>query len=142
MTRAQRDIPPDATVAEAIAEMERAVTEDPDANELLMRVAIIQSQNRGFIATHLTELDVDRGAGGDVYARAIPGRPLNDEELELLKQLASEIDHRLPPGISPDEREDLTAKLLAEDGELRERVAELKQATAGSWINPSPRSAD
>lgn len=142
MARAQRDIPPGATVAEAVAEMQRAVAEDDDAKELLMRVAVVQSQNGGYIRSHFERLGAEMVGPERAYTSANRGRPLTREELDLMKQLADEIDRRMPPEISEEEREAEVAKLLEEDERLGEMVAELDRSIIGTWLRPSSKDED
>lgn len=134
--RAQQGIPPGATVGEAIEEMQRAIVEDDDARELLERVAIIQSQNSGYIRSRFEQADAELADMHRQYTSAGPGGPLSREALDLMKELADELDRRLPSGISETEREAQVARLLQEDEELASLASRIERLTAGTWMAP------
>lgn len=132
MARAQRDIPEGATVAEAMAEMRRAITEDEDARELLFRVATIQSQNDGYISSYFASTHARAAALGVKYRPRANGR-FSLEELELMKRIGKELEKRLPPGLSEEEREARAIDLLTNDEELVALAARLEQLSGPSW---------
>jgi hypothetical protein len=127
MTRAQRDIPEGATVGEAMAEMRRAITEDDDARELLLRVTIIQSQSRGCIRSHFEQLNAKLADPEIKYTAAMGGQRLTQEQLDLLQQLGDELDRRLPSDLSEAEREARVIELLEEDEELASIASRLER---------------
>jgi hypothetical protein len=127
LARAQRDIPEGATVAEAMAEMRRAIAEDDDARELLLRVSIIQSQNRGYIRSYFEQLNAKLADPGTRLTAAMGGRNLSREELDLMQRLGEELDRRLPPDLSEAERETRVVELLKEDEELAHMASRLER---------------
>jgi len=142
MARLQRDIPEGATVGGAVREMRRAMLEDDDARELLLRVAVVQNQNRGHIRTYFEELSA-KAADLDVeYTAAIRGRPMSEEELELMKRLGEEIDRRLPPDLPDAEREARVVQLLKEDEELAKLASRLERLAAWGGTLPPHERAD
>lgn len=136
MARMQRNIPEGATVAEAIAEMRRAVTEDDEARELVLRVAIIQSQSHGYIRTYFEQLAAQLADPRSRVTAALSGRPLSREELDLMQRLGSELDRRLPPDLPEAEREARIIELLKEDEELASLASRLERLAAGGGILP------
>jgi hypothetical protein len=141
MSRIQRDIPDGATVGEAIAEMRRAMLKDDDARDLLLRVAVLQSQNRGYIRNHFEELSAKQAADiGTKYTGAIRGRPLSGEEQDLMERLGEEIERRLPRDLSEAEREARVVELLEEDEELARMASRLERlALWGGTLPPHER---
>lgn len=129
MARIQRDIPPGATVGEAIAEMQRAMAEDDDAKELLFRIVAVQNQNSGYISTQFEEASTRHVQYTSAMSR---------EELELMQRLGEEIEARLPPGLSEAEREARVIRLLTEDEELAEMASRLERLTEGRMAPDEP----
>jgi len=136
MARVQRDISEGATVSEAVAEMRRAATEDDDARELLLRLAVMQNQNHGYIRSHFEHLSARLADPRSRVGPEIRGRPLSQEELELTQKLGEEIDRRLPPDLSEEERDARVVKLLEEDEELAKMAARLERLAAGGGVTP------
>jgi hypothetical protein len=136
MARMQRDIPKGATVSEAMAEMRRAITEDEDARELCLRVAIIQNQNRGYIRSYFEQLAAKLADPGTKYTAAMGDRRLSREELDLIQRLGEELDRRLPPDLSEAERETRVVELLEEDEELASMASRLERLAAGGGAIP------
>jgi hypothetical protein len=136
MTRVQQGIPDGATVGEAMAEMRRAITEDDDARELLLRVTIIQNQNRGYIRTYFEQLTAKLADPGTKYTAAMGGRRLSREELDLMQRLGEELDRRLPPDLSEAERAVRVVELLEEDEELASMASRLERLAAWGGTLP------
>lgn len=140
LARVQRDIPEDATVAEAMAEMRRAMFEDDDARELLFRVTVLQMLGDGYIRTFFEESE-KRAEDLEVkYTSAIP--PMSQETIDFMMRLGEEIEERLPAGLSETEREARVEELLSEDAELAEKVARLERMMMGDDAPPSPEQDD
>lgn len=129
MARVQRDIPPGATVAEAMAEMRRAVSEDEDAQELLFRVTTIQGQNSGYISSYFESLPDKLEGLEPKYRATAKGRAISKEELELMQRIGDELEKRLPPDLSEEEREAQAIDLLMNDEELAPLAARLERLT-------------
>jgi hypothetical protein len=135
--RVQRDISGGATVGEAMAEMRRAMVEDEDVRELLLRVVTIQNQNRGYIRTYFEQLNAKVADPGTKYTAAMGGRRLSEEELDLMQRLGAELDRRLPPDLSEAEREARVVEILKEDEELARLASRLERLAAwGGAIPP------
>jgi hypothetical protein len=126
MARLHRDIPEEATVAEAVEEMRRAIFEDEDARELALRMLVLKDHNRGFIRAYADELAAGQTDEEVTYTAAIGGRPPSKEELDLLMQLGKEIERRLPPDLPESEREARVLELLKEDEALAKLVSRLE----------------
>lgn len=143
MARVQRDIPEGATVGEAVSEMRRAAFEDDDAMELLLRMAVLQHQNRGYIRNHFEELAARQAADiGTKYTAAIRGRPLSEEELDLMERLGEELERRLPPDLSEEERAARVPELLKEDENLARMASRLERLAAWGGTLPSHERFD
>jgi hypothetical protein len=144
MARAQRGIPENATVAEAVAEIRRAVFEDEEAHELLLRVAILESQSSGYIRSYFEELNAKVDEMDPKYRLSFPGAQFSREELKLMERITDEIDKRLPPGLSDEERDARIPDLLAEDEELAALAERLERVAAENHRSPlhSPRLPD
>jgi hypothetical protein len=140
--RVQRDIPKGATVGEAIAEMQRAMFEEEDVSELLLRTAVLQNLNRGYIRTYFEELSAKQADLGADFTAAIRGRPLSREELDLMQKLGEEIDRRLPPDLPEDERGARVVQLLKEDEELAKMASRLERLAAWGGTLPPHEQAD
>ncbi|HSC20982.1 MAG TPA: hypothetical protein VLC07_04570 [Solirubrobacterales bacterium] len=141
MARLHRDIPEDATVAEAIEEIRRAVMEDDDAKELALRMLVLKDHSHGFIHTHADELAAQRADEDPTYTAAIGGRPPSKEELDLMMQLGQELERRLPDGLSESERESRVVELLQEDETLARLVSRLERlGRHGGSLPPHGRS--
>jgi hypothetical protein len=138
--RVQQDISEGATVDEAIAEMRRATVEDEDVRELLLRVAVIQNQNRGYISTYFEQLNAEAVNLETKYTAAMGGRGLSGEELDLMRRLSAELDRRLPPELSEAEREARVVEILKEDEELARIASRLEQLAA--WGGTLPPHED
>lgn len=136
MTRIQRDIPEGATVEEAVAEMRRAILEDDDARELLLRSAVMQNQNHGYIRSHFEQLSAKLADPRSRVSPAMWGRPLSREERDLMQRLGDEIDRRLSPDLSEEERDARIVELLKEDEELAKMAARLERLAAGGGATP------
>lgn len=143
MARVQRGISKGATVGEAIREMRRAMLEDDDARELLLRMAVLQNQSQGYIRTYFEELSAKQAAGiGSKYAAVARDRPLSEEELDLMDRLGEEIDRRLPPGLSEVEREAHVVQLLKEDEGLARMASRLERLAAWGGKLPPHEQPD
>jgi hypothetical protein len=103
-------------VAEAVREMKRAAVEDDDARELLLRVAVLQQANRGYLRSRFTEVAEE---GFDTaehrYQSVLAGKPEAKEAHEIMKRLFNELEKRLPPDLSPPEGDARVAEILSED---------------------------
>lgn len=141
LARVQRDIPEGATVGEAMAEMRRAIAQDEDARDLLLRVSIIQEQNRGYIRSYFEQLAAKLADPGNKYAAAMSGRRLSQEEMDLMHRLGDELDQRLPSDLSEAEREARVVELLQEDQELAGLASRLERLAArggARWPHEGP----
>jgi hypothetical protein len=138
LTRVQRGIPEGATVGEAMAEMRRAISEDDDARELLLRVTIIQNQNRGYIRSYFERLNAKLADPGTKYTAEMGGRCLSQEELDLMQRLGEELDRRIPPDLSEAEREARVVELLEEDEDLASMASRLERLAVWGGT-PPPR---
>lgn len=125
MARIQRDIPGDATVGEAIEEMQRAMLEDEDAQELLFRTALLQNRGSGYIRTRFEGLAAAQSE--DLHIQYTTARPMSEEALNLMTRLGDEVEKRLPSGLSEAEREARVVELLREDEELAELASRLER---------------
>lgn len=140
MSRMQRDIPEGATVADAVAEMRRAMTEDEDVREMVLRVAIIQNQSHGYIRSYFEQLAAKTADPQSRVTAAISGRQLSQEELDLMQRLGRELDRRIPPDLSEAERETRVVELLKEDPELASLASRLERLAAwGGTLPPHER---
>jgi hypothetical protein len=142
MARLHRDIPAGATVAEAVEEMRRAMAEDEDARELLLRMVVLQNHNHGYIRNRFDEVAEDQEDGDVKYTAAIGGRPISEEELDLMMQLGAELERRLPSDLPEAEREARVPELLQEDEELATLVARLKRLQASGPVAPEEQTDD
>ena len=140
LVRMQRDISKGATVGEAMAEMRRAITEDDDARELLLRVAVIQNQSRGYIRSYFEQLTAKMADPGTKFTAAMSGRRFSQEELDLMQRLGEELDRRLPSDLSEAEREARVVELLEEDEELASLASRLERLAA--WGGTLPPHED
>jgi hypothetical protein len=118
--RVWRDIPPGATIAQAVREIERAVIEDEDARELLMRVKALDDGNNGYVHSRFREHEVPIESVETRYRFALAGTPQADEALMLMELLDAELQKRLPADLSEAEREARVVELLEEDPCLAE----------------------
>jgi hypothetical protein len=103
---------------------------------LLLRVASIQLQNGGLIRSHVDSLAGEPHEVDTVYESALPGRPFTAEEIDLMEQMAAEIDRRLPPDMTEGEREARTVELMREDKDVAALLDRLKQLAAENGGSP------
>jgi hypothetical protein len=131
MQRVWRDIPPGATVAEALAEIERAALTEDDARELLLRVQALATSNDGYLRSHFTQPEAPAETTETQYEFALRGTPQGKEAIELMRQLQEELEERLPAGLSEAGREARIVELLREDPRLAEMGTRLDQLFRG-----------
>lgn len=127
LERVWRGIPPGATVAEAVAEMERAALEEDDARELLLRVTELAQANDGYLRSNFMQPKAPADPTETKYVFAVRGTPQGEEAIELMRLLQRELDDRLPAGLSEAEREARIAEPLKEDPRLGEMAKRLDQ---------------
>jgi len=124
LARIQRDIPKEATVEEALAEMRRAMLEEDDAQKLLFRIAVLQHGGSGYIRARLEDLAAEESE--DLHVQ-YTSAPMSQEALALMMRLGAEIEKRLPSDLSEAEREARVVELLQEDEELAELAWRLER---------------
>lgn len=130
--RLWRDIPPGATVGEAMREIERAALEDEGALELFLRVNTLGEANDGYLRSRITEFEAPVDDTEIQYRSPLAGKPQAKEEaLELMDLLENEFDKRLPAGLSEAEREARIIELLNEDPRLQEMGERLDRLLRG-----------
>ena len=140
LARVQRDIPGDATVAEAVREMQRAMFEDEDARELLFRITVLQMLGGGHISSFFEQYERREEDLEVKYTSALPR--LSQETLDFMRRLGEEVEERLPDGLTEEEREARVAELLSDDAELAEKAARLDRLMRGEEPPPSPEWED
>lgn len=123
----QRGIPEDATVVEAMAEMKRALYEDPKCRELAIRISTLIFGGEGYLRMALLPGFEPPGAE-DLFAAVVgPDSEVVKDELRLLKRIADEVESRLPDGLSEAEQIVRGQDLVSRDPELAGLVAELEK---------------
>lgn len=130
--RLWRDIPPGATVGEAMREMERAALEDEEVLELFLRVKTLEEANDGYLRSRVMEFEAPADDTEIQYQSPLAGKPqAKKEAMELMDLLQREFDKRLPAGLSEAEREARIIELLDEDPRLREMGERLDRLLRG-----------
>lgn len=136
LERVGRDIPPGATVGEAMREIERAATEDKDARELLLRAQTLGRENDGYLRSHFTKGEVPADDLETQYEFALAGKPQAREALQLMELIGVELEKRLSADLSVDEREARIVELLSEDPRLHDMAVRLDRLFGGSLSAP------
>lgn len=134
--RVWRDIPPGATVGEALREMERTVIEDEDVRELLLRVNVLGAANDGYLRSRFMETEAPIDDMETKYKLPLTGTPQAKEAVDLMHLLCDELEKRLPPNLSEAEREARIVELLNEDPRLEEMASRLDQLFRGGSADP------
>jgi hypothetical protein len=146
MALAQRGIPPGATVREAMEEMKRALAEDPEVRELRDRVILLLLHGGdGYIRSQMEMLQSGPEEEVETVYEVTEKGALSKEELELMKRLTDELEARIPPGLTEEEREAWGMRLVEEDPELHAlatRLQELGEARGGGIWGLSRRSEE
>ncbi len=144
----ERGISEGATVAEAVAEMRKAVFEDPETRELAERVWTLMFFGDGeYLRSKL--LPAPGFEPPDVETkytlRGGPDRHLLSEEIKLLKRISDAVHERLPADLPEDEKLAQAQELVSEDPELSaimDRLEELAEGRKPLWRTQEPEDED
>jgi hypothetical protein len=148
LARVQQGVAADATIGEALREMERAALEDPEARQLLERLRVMMHfGGRALFPPEAPTTDPDADLDVDVMytLRGGPGQPLVKEELELILRLSEAVAERLPPVLTANEKRALATELVREDPELSAlaaRLEELSESHSGAVLGGLARLAE
>jgi hypothetical protein len=137
LAKAERRIPAHATVAEAMAEIQRAIFEDSETRELGFRISMLAMGGGTYLQSKMGPAAGAEPRNTETrYELADrPDRDLMRAEIKLLKRLSDEVNDRLPEKISEPERRSLTQEMLSSDpglAALLEQLRELGESREGT----------
>jgi hypothetical protein len=146
MALMEGNVPPGATVGEAIEAMREAAREDPEVIELTFRIMSMARLGGG--AYLRAKLDEPLAEVRDEPAYRIaeqPTRPLVEEEIHLMDRLSQAIDEHVPKDLTGAERRARGKELIDSDPELTalaERLEKLSESHDQSVMRNLARLAE